>query len=240
MELGETARAASSVYEPGHERVGFFDSGMGGLSVAREFLKLRPCADVIYIADWEYCPYGEKGDDVIRERAHSLTRKLIGNGCVLVVVACNTATAAAIDSLRATYSIPFVGMEPAVKPAALHSKSGVVGILATPNTFHGRLFRETSARFSTQVRIVTATGDGFVELVESGDYSSDHARAVVEKVLRPMLREGVDHIVLGCTHYPFLKGLIAEVAGSGVEIVDPSLPVAMRAVYLLDKLHALQ
>lgn len=219
-------------------RVGFFDSGVGGVSVVHEFMRLRPDAEVYYIADWEYCPYGDKTPDVILGRAHCLTRKLLALGCRLIVVACNTATAVAIDSLRATYAVPFVGMEPAVKPAALHSKSGVVGILATASTFQGRLFRETSARFSGEVRIVTATGDGFVELVESGDVGSDHARDVVSGVLKPLLAAGVDHIVLGCTHYPFLKTVIQDIAGPGVAVVDPSLPVAKRAVDLLDRLAA--
>lgn len=219
------------------EKVGFFDSGIGGVSVVREFMKLRPHAEIFYIADWDFCPYGDKSQDVICERAHVLTQKLLFRGCQLIVVACNTATAVAIDSLRATYrDVPFVGMEPAVKPAALHSKTGVVGILATPNTFNGRLYKETSARFAGNVRIVPATGTGFVELVESGEFDSERTRAVVSQVLVPLLREGVDHIVLGCTHYPFLKDVMQQIAGPDVAIVDPSIPVALRAVYILDKL----
>ena len=233
--MDKVSSAAKPVSSEEPERVGFFDSGVGGLSVLREFRKLRPAAEVYYIADWSFCPYGSKPDDVVLERAHVLTRKLIDRGCRLIVVACNTATAVAIDSLRATYAIPFVGMEPAVKPAALHSVSGVVGILATANTFHGRLFRETAARVAHGVRIITATGDGFVELVEKGDVDSPHAREVVAKVIEPMLAEGVDHLVLGCTHYPFLKALIQEIAGPAVTLVDPSLPVARRAVDLLTR-----
>ena len=217
-------------------RIGFFDSGIGGVSVVLEFMRLRPDVDVYYIADWEHCPYGDKTPEVILGRAHWMTQKLLASGCRLIVVACNTATAVAIDSLRATYPVPFVGMEPAIKPAALHSKTGVVGILATAGTFHGRLYRETSARFSGAVRIVTAIGTGFVELVENGDFDSDHTREVVSGVLKPMLAEGVDHIVLGCTHYPFLKAVIQDIAGPEVTVVDPSLPVARRACDLLDRL----
>lgn len=217
-------------------RIGFFDSGIGGVSVVLEFMRLRPDVDVYYIADWEHCPYGDKTPEVILGRAHWMTQKLLASGCRLIVVACNTATAVAIDSLRATYPVPFVGMEPAIKPAALHSKTGVVGILATAGTFHGRLYRETSARFSGAVRIVTAIGTGFVELVENGDFDSDHTREVVSGVLSPMLAEGVDHIVLGCTHYPFLKAVIQDIAGPEVTVVDPSLPVARRACDLLDRL----
>lgn len=221
------------------EKVGFFDSGIGGISVLREFRKLRPNAEVYYIADWQYCPYGKKSDTVILERAHVLTENLLKQGCKLIVVACNTATAVAIDSLRATYpTVPFVGMEPAIKPAALHSKTGVVAILATPNTFNGRLYKETSARFAGDVRIITATGEGFVELVENGEFVSEHAKAIVSRILLPLVREGVDHIVLGCTHYPFLKGVMQKLVGPDVEIVDPSIAVALRAVALLDQMSA--
>ncbi len=221
------------------EKVGFFDSGIGGISVLREFRRLRPNAEVYYIADWQYCPYGKKADAVILERAHVLTENLLKQGCKLIVVACNTATAVAIDSLRATYpDVPFVGMEPAIKPAALQSKTGVVAILATPNTFNGRLYKETAARFAGGVKIITATGEGFVELVENGEFVSEHAKAIVSRIVLPLIREGVDHIVLGCTHYPFLKGVMQKIAGPDVEIVDPSLPVAMRAVSLLDQMKA--
>ena len=203
------------------------------MSVAREFLKIRPVADVFYIADWDFCPYGDKDRGVVLERAHTLTRKLLDKGCELIVVACNTATAVAIDSLRATYDVPFVGMEPAVKPAALHSKSGVIGIIATANTLQGRLFRETSARFAANAKIIPAVGGGFVELVENGEHNTDRARAAVSKVVEPLVAEGTDHIVLGCTHYSFLKELIAEIAGPSVTIVDPAIPVARRAASLI-------
>lgn len=215
--------------------IGFFDSGIGGMSVVREFRRLRPEAAVYYIADWEHCPYGNKPESLIRERAHVLTRRLLGQGCQVVVVACNTATAVAIDSLRVTFEVPFVGMEPAVKPAALHSKSGVVGILATESTFQGRLFKETSARFVGHARIITAVGKGFVERVEAGDVDSPQTEAIIREAIRPLLDAGADHLVLGCTHYPFLKTVIQKVAGPDVVIVDPSLPVALRAADLLDK-----
>lgn len=218
----------------GSERVGFFDSGIGGISVAREFLKLRPGADIFYIADWDYCPYGDKDHKIVLERAHTLTRKLLEKDCKLIVVACNTATAVAIDSLRATYNVQFVGMEPAVKPAALHSKTGVIGIIATANTFHGRLFRETSARFAANANIIPAVGEGFVELVENGELNTTKAHEVVAKVVEPLVAKGADHIVLGCTHYSFLKDLIVVIAGPSVTVVDPAIPVARRAVTLLN------
>lgn len=214
--------------------IGFFDSGIGGYSVVREFVKLRPNATVYYIADWSYCPYGNKSVAEVCERSHVLTRQLLSKGCEVIVVACNTATAAAIRSLRATYSVPFVGMEPAVKPAALESRCGVVGILATEGTIQGKLFQETAGRFSHRVKILTAVGEGFVELVESGDVASEHSRGVVQRAVEPLLAAGIDHLVLGCTHYPFLKETIQKVVGPDVVIVDPSSAVALRAAQLLD------
>jgi len=160
--------------------------------------------------------------------------RLLERGCKLIVVACNTATAAAIDTLRIDYPcIPFVGMEPAVKPAALHSKTGVIGILATEGTFHGRLFRETSERFAQGVRVETCAGTGFVELVEAGKAESEEARRAVESVLRPLLDKGIDHLVLGCTHYPYLVGHIRDIAGPDVVILEPSSAVARRVEQLL-------
>jgi len=220
--------------------VGFFDSGVGGLSVERVFMRLCPSAEVYYVADWAYCPYGEKPESVILDRAHQLTRRLLDRGCRVIVVACNTATAVAIDVLRATYDVPFVGMEPAVKPAALHSKTGVVGILATPNTFNGRLFKTTVARFGAGIRMVTAAGVGFVELVESGQAESEAAERAVRAVLAPLLSEPIDHLVLGCTHYPFLKTVIARVAGPGVTVVDPSEAVARQALAVLETVRPVQ
>lgn len=233
--MNKNKQLASTAERAVPERVGFFDSGVGGVSVVREFVRLRPAAEVFYVADWTYCPYGEKPETVLRSRAHLITERLLAQGCQLIVVACNTATAVAIDSLRATYDVPFVGLEPAVKPAALHTKTGVIGILATPNTFKGRLYKETSARFAGNVRILPAAGKGFVELVEAGEFDSEKAERVVTHVLAPLLEQGIDQLVLGCTHYPFLKAVIARVAGSGVTIVDPSHAVALRVVSLLEQ-----
>ena len=150
--------------------VGFFDSGMGGLSVARAFLRLRPAARVLYTADWAFCPYGARPDAEILERSREIVRDLLALGARLVVVACNSASAVALEALRAERpDVPFVGMEPAVKPAAALSRTGAVGILATAHTLRGRLFRETAARHAAGVRVVPAVGEGFVELAESGE-----------------------------------------------------------------------
>lgn len=216
--------------------VGFFDSGVGGLSVARAFLRLRPAARVLYTADWAFCPYGARPDAEILGRSREIVRGLLALGARLVVVACNSASAVALEALRAEHpGVPFVGMEPAVKPAAALSRTGAVGILATAHTLRGRLFRETAARFASGVRVVPAVGEGFVELVESGDLSSDAARRTAARVLAPLLEARCDPIVLGCTHYPFLLPLLREVA-PGVRFLDPSEAVARRAAALYDAL----
>lgn len=216
--------------------VGFFDSGVGGLSVARAFLRLRPAARVLYTADWAFCPYGARPDAEILGRSREIVRGLLALGARLVVVACNSASAVALEALRAEHpGVPFVGMEPAVKPAAALSRTGAVGILATAHTLRGRLFRETSARFAAGVRVVPAVGEGFVELAESGDLSSDAARRTAARVLAPLLEARCDPIVLGCTHYPFLLPLLREVA-PGVRFLDPSEAVARRAAALYDAL----
>lgn len=216
--------------------VGFFDSGIGGLSVASEFGKRRPEAEMLYVADWQWCPYGRLSVSKVADRARIISSELIKRGCRMIVVACNTATAAAIDMLRAEFEVPFVGMEPAVKPAALNTKTGVVGILATPCTLHGRLFMQTSARYGSGVKIISRDGVGFVDLVESGDCESEAAYHIVEKSVCPLVEAGADHIVLGCTHYPFLKGLIARAAGTGVTVVDPSAAVAEQAAKIYDSI----
>ena len=214
--------------------VGIFDSGVGGLSVWRELVKLLPNENFLYVSDNAYCPYGRKSVEEITDRAFKITDFFIERGVKIVVVACNTATAAAIDSLRLKYpNIPFVGMEPAVKPAALHSETGIIGVLATNGTFKGRLYNRTLERFATDVKVIEQTGDGLVEIVESGDFNSDYSHKLLEKYIVPMLDNGVDHIVLGCTHYPFLAKQIKEITGNKVKIVDPSPAVALHTMNIL-------
>ena len=217
--------------------VGMFDSGVGGVSVARAFLRMRPRAVVRYVADWTFCPFGERPDPVVRERALSIARGLPAAGCAPVVVACNTASAVALSDIRrALPDVPVVGMEPAVKPAAAMSKTGVVGVLATAHTLRGELFRGTAGRYARGVRVVTAEGRGFVELVEEGDVSSGRARATVSRALAPLLAAGCDVVALACTHYPALLPLLRE-AAPGVVFVDPAEAVARRAASLWDRLR---
>lgn len=218
-------------------RAGFFDSGVGGVSVARAFLRLRPAAPVLYTADWTFCPYGDRPDAEIRARALEIGGALLGeHGCAMLVVACNSASAVALEALRAAHpGVPVVGMEPAVKPAAAMSRTGCVGILATAHTLRGRLFRETAARHAAGVRVETAVGEGFVELAEAGDVSSPAARATAARVLAPLLAARCDPIVLGCTHYPLLLPLLRAVA-PGARFLDPAEAVARRAAAVWDAL----
>ena len=215
--------------------VGFFDSGVGGRCVLDAFRRLRPDEPTVYVADSENCPYGNKPPDEIVRLSKRIAADLIDRGCEVVVVACNTATAAAIDELRSEWpDVPFVGMEPAVKPAALGSKSGVVGVLATRGTFNGRLYRETSSKVSDTVRIIECVADEFVDLVERGVVSGAEAEDAVRRRLEPLIAAGADRIVLGCTHFPHLKHLMENVADGRAEIVDPSDAVARRIVEVLD------
>ena len=208
--------------------IGIMDSGSGGLSVLREIRKVLPNQRYIYYADNAWCPYGEKTPDFIIERLHYITDLFLERGAVAVVLACNTATSAAIADLRAYYSIPFVGMEPAIKPAALGSRTGVVGVLATRGTFNGRLYRQTSSRVPGSVKIIEAVADEFVTLVERGETAGPAVETVVRARLEPLIAAGADRIVLGCTHFPHLKPVMEKIVAGRAEIVDPSDAVARR------------
>ena len=216
--------------------VGFFDSGVGGKCILNAFKRLCPDEETVYIADSRHCPYGNKSPEEIIRLSEACVKRLLKKRCKLIVVACNTATAAAIDYLRAKYpKTPFVGIEPAVKPAALKSKSGVVAVLATEGTFNGRLYRETSAKFARNVTILASVADEFVTMVERGETKGAKALAAVKRRLEPLLAAGADHIVLGCTHFPHLKELMEKVVKGRAIIVDPSEAVARQAKRLLEK-----
>ena len=216
--------------------LGIFDSGSGGLSVYRELVKVLPRERFIYYSDNAHCPYGEKTALYIQERARFITDFLLGKGADIIVVACNTATAAAISMLREEYpSVPFVGMEPAVKPAALGTRTGVIGVLATAGTLKGSKYLNTRGRFEDNVRIAEHVGQGFVELVEAGILDGPEAEATVRASLQPLLDEGADVVVLGCTHYPFLRPVIERIAGPGVQVIDPAPAVARQAQRLLEE-----
>jgi glutamate racemase len=219
--------------------IGVFDSGAGGLSVWKELVKTMPSEDYFYISDAAYCPYGRKSKEMILERASAITRFLIERGAEIIVVACNTATAAAIEGLRQSFDIPFVGMEPAVKPAAALTKTGVIGVLATHGTLQGSLYKATSEKYARrkEVKIIEEVGDGLVELVEGGDTQSPEAEALVKKYIDPMIEAGADCVVLGCTHYPFLEPIIRKVSSDKLIVINPAPAVAKRARQLLDKVR---
>lgn len=217
--------------------IGVYDSGLGGLTVWREIRRALPDESLVYLGDGKNCPYGSRPREEIRRLADEAVGRLVEAGCKLIVVACNTATAAAIDFLREKYAgVPIVGMEPAVKPACLATRSRVVGVLATERSLDGDLFRHTAARYGEGIEVLTVPGRGFVELVESDREETPEAEACVRAAVEPMLERGADQIVLGCTHYPFLLPVLRRVVGDrGVTIVDPSPAVARRVVQLLDR-----
>lgn len=214
--------------------IGIFDSGLGGLSVLREIVRILPHEDIVYYADSAHCPYGDKTREYVCDRAREISSQLRGMGAGIIVVACNTATAAAISTLRAeSPDFPFIGMEPAIKPAALRTRSGVIGVLATAGTLKGSKYLDLREKFSSDVKVVEHVGRGFVELVERGELSGEHAEAVVREAVQPLLDQGADIIVLGCTHYPFLMPVIQKIAGPDVQIIDPAPAVASQVVRLL-------
>ena len=208
--------------------IGIFDSGLGGLSVWAAIRKRLPAESLVYYGDGKNCPYGRKSAEQITEYAIEAVERLRDKGAKLVVVACNTATGAAIRTLRERYDIPIVGMEPAVKPAAKATRTGVIGILATQRSLESELYLHTSACYASGVEIIQSEGEGFVELVESGECDTDLAVETVGRVVRPMLERGVDQIVLGCTHYPFLKNAIARVVGQRNGLTSASSSTTMQ------------
>jgi glutamate racemase len=213
--------------------IGVFDSGLGGLSVLRSLLESLPGESFRYFADSAWCPYGNRSSEEIQVRADAITKHFLGMGAKMVVVACNTATAEAIDHLRSHYDIPFVGIEPAIRQAAVHTASGKVGVLATRNTIRGRLFRETSARYAADKDIMIQVGEGLVELVEEGLSDTPETTELLRRYIVPMLEAGVDQIVLGCTHYPFLIPAIRRMTPPNVVIHDPSPAIARQAAHVL-------
>ena len=217
--------------------IGVYDSGFGGLSVWRELYRALPDESLIYLGDGKNCPYGSLPEERIREYAEQSVGELVGRGCKLIVVACNTATAAAITHLRERFAeIPIVGLEPAVKPACQMTKSRKVAVVATERSLGSEKFRRAVERYGEGVEVIKAVGEGFVEAVESDQEQSPATRQKVEAVIEPLIKSGVDVIVLGCTHYPFLKSVIRNVVGErGVQIIDSGEAVEKRVESLLDK-----
>ena len=220
--------------------IGIFDSGVGGLSVFREIRKVLPEQSYIYYSDNAHCPYGEKGRDYIIDRARHITQFLLEKGCEIIVVACNTATAAAISTLREEFPVKFIGMEPAIKPAAKSTRTGIVGVLATAGTLKASKYLDTREKWAQNVKIVEHIGQGFVELVENGNINGPQAEQTVSTSLVPLLEAGADTIVLGCTHYPFLIGTIQKIATEtfperDIKVIDPAPAVAKHLLEVMQE-----
>jgi glutamate racemase len=220
--------------------IGVFDSGVGGLSVFRALRQLMPAQPILYLADQANVPYGVRQLEEVRGFSREITRYLIAQGVKLIVVACNTASVAALKTLREEFPhIPFVGMEPAVKPAAENTHTGVVGVLATYATFQGEVYASVVERFASGVTVLQDHCPGLVSQVEKGDLAGPETRQILENALLPMLVKGIDTVVLGCTHYPFVIPLIEEIVGPEVRVIDPAPAVARQTERLLLNLGCL-
>jgi len=219
--------------------IGIFDSGVGGTSIWREIHLLLPNEDTIYLADSKNAPYGDKTKAQIVDLSTKNTELLIEKGCKLIVVACNTATTNAIKTLREKYQVPFIGIEPAIKPASLNTRTKAVGILATKGTLTSELFNKTSDLYSRGIKVIEKVGNGLVERIERGDTNSEDMKALLKNYLQPMIKAQIDYLVLGCTHYPYLIPLLLELLPKHVKIIDSGKAVARQTKAILEQYHLL-
>lgn len=215
--------------------IGIFDSGVGGLTIYSEIHKLLPHENIVYLADSKNAPYGGKTKDEIIKISVKNTEFLLEQGCKLIVVACNTASTNAVKFLREHYEVPIIRVQPAIKPAALNSKTKVVGMLATKGTLESELLFETAQRFATGVKVVEQVGEGLVDLIETGKMRSAEMTSLLKKYVTPMLDHNIDFLVLGCTHYPFLTEQIQEIAGNKVRIIDSGEAIARQTRVILEQ-----
>jgi len=215
--------------------IGVFDSGVGGLSVLSAIRKLLPSQPVIFLADQTHVPYGVRSLEEVRQFSHAITRFLLSQGARLIVVACNTASVAALKTLREEFpDVPFVGMEPAVKPAAEQTHSKVVGVLATYATFQGEMYSSVVERFAQGVTILQDHCPGLVAQIENGNFTGAETEKILRNALEPMIEKGVDTVVMGCTHYPFVIPLIQQITGPAVKVIDPAPAIARQVQRMLD------
>lgn len=217
--------------------IGVFDSGVGGLSIIKVIQQYLPNEDIVYIADQAFAPYGGQTEETITQRSQYLVNSLIEKNCKAIVIACNTATAVSIARLRATASIPIIGIEPGIKPAALRSETGVIGILATPQTLKSTAFLDLKERFTENVNIESQACPRFVELIEKGVFYGDEVKSAVSDYVAPLLEKQADQIVLGCTHYSFLTNEISRLLQGKAAIIDTAHPVVVELERVLDKHH---
>lgn len=215
--------------------IGIFDSGVGGTSIWKEINKLLPNENTIYLSDSKNAPYGEKSKEEIIDLSIKNTEFLLKQNCKLIIVACNTATTNAIKTLRLNYKIPFIGIEPAIKPAALKTKTNTIGILATKGTLNSELFEQTSSTFRQHITIKETIGTGLVELIEEGKINSTEMTKLLHKYLQPMIDYKVDCLVLGCTHYPYLIPQIREITVNKIQIIDSGEAVAKQTKSILER-----
>ena len=215
--------------------IGIFDSGIGGITILNSIKKILPNENIIYLSDNLNSPYGNKSKDKIHKLSSKNTRFLIDNGCKLIVVACNTATTNSIEELRSNFKIPFVGIEPAIKPAAIQTKSGMVGVLATKGTLSSRLFSKTVNDHAKNINIIEQNAEGLVELIEKGFFDGNKIEKKLKKYLLPMVDKGIDHLVLGCTHYPLLIKTIRSLIPKNIKIIDSGKAVAKQTKILIQK-----
>lgn len=213
--------------------IGFFDSGVGGTSIWKEVIQLLPREHSIYLSDSKNAPYGEKPIEEIIALSKKNTERLLAMGCKIIVVACNTATTNAIQILRDTYPLPIIGIEPAIKPAALKSQTKSIGILATKGTLSSKLFSKTSELYSENINIIEVVGNGLVSLIEQGKQNSAEIKELLSKLLKPMLDARIDYLVLGCSHYPYLLPVLKEILPADVTIIDSGEAVARQTKKVL-------
>ncbi|MFY0602993.1 MAG: glutamate racemase [Flavobacteriaceae bacterium] len=213
--------------------IGIFDSGIGGTSILKEINMLLPNENTIYLSDSANAPYGQKTLQRIIELSRKNTEYLLNKGCKIIVVACNTATTNAIEALRSEYNVPFIGIEPAIKPAALKTFTNTIGILATKGTLNSDLFEKTSSKINKEITIVEQIGEGLVELIENGEIYSKKMTNLLENYIQSILKKNADCIVLGCTHYPYLTPQIKKIAGDNINIIDSGEAVARQAKNIL-------
>lgn len=219
--------------------IGIFDSGVGGTSIFKEIHTLLPYENCIYLADSKNAPYGNKSEEEIIQLSIKNTTFLLDQGCKLIVVACNTATTNAISYLRTHYSVPFIGIEPAIKPAALSSQTKAVGILATKGTLSSALFHKTTDLYAKGIRVIEQVGEGIVPLIESGQLESEAMRVLLKTYMRPMIDANIDYLVLGCTHYPYLIPMLLDMLPKHIKIIDSGLAVAKQTQNILASNHSL-
>lgn len=215
--------------------IGIFDSGVGGTSIWKEIVTLMPLESTRYLADSKNAPYGAKSPERILELSIKNTEKLLEFGAKIIVIACNTATTNAIDYLRNHYDVPLIGIEPAIKPAAIESKNGIIGILATQGTLNSKLFADTSERFAGDLKLIEVVGSGLVPLIEDGALDSLELENLLKEYLAPMIEASIDHLVLGCSHYPYLIPLLTKLLPSNVTIIDSGEAVARQTQAVLKK-----